>query len=686
MRNRSKENHLREKAEKILSKKTEAPPKVSAGDLKKLIHELQVHQVEVEMQNDELRRIQGEIEESRSRYVDLYDFAPVAYFTLDKEVRIIEANLPGASLLGIEREGLLKASFFHFIMPEDRDLFMKFWRKFIENPGRHSCELRLNSKASGPLWVGLEGMVVYDPDGKFAGVRLASIDITERREAERALRESEEQFRIAEKIGKMGHFAWNADESSITGSPHLETLHGLEPGAFKGNFENWLEMVHPDDKTMITKFIEEAFNNKLKEAAFDIRILRPNGELRWVSAGVMATFDRSGQPLRVLGTMTDITERKRMEERLRQSEKRFKLLIKYAPSMICEIDFSGPAFRSVNDAMCDYFGYRRRELLAMNPFDLLDDESKAIFRERLLRVLNGEIIKGPMEFKAKAKDGRELYAILNLSLTYKDGKPEGAVIVAHDLTQRKQAEKALADRTVQLERANRKLAIINADIDEFTNVASHDLQEPLRTITAFSKLLGKDLGDSLPERAAKDLSFLTDAAKRMQTLIQDLLALARAGRVAKKREKISMDECVDRALEALAMRVKEREAQITRDKLPEVWGDSTLLTQLYQNLIGNALKFSGDHRPIIQLTLEERDEDQIFGVKDNGIGIEPKYAQVIFQPFRRLHSRAEYEGSGIGLTICRRIVERHGGKIWADSEPGKGAHFRFMIANRKRER
>ena len=254
-----------------------------------------------------------------------------------------------------------------------------------------------------------------------------------------------------------------------------------------------------------------------------------------------------------------------------------------------------------------------------------------------------------------------------------------------DITERMRAEEALADRTVQLERTNRRLAIINADIEEFTNVASHDLQEPLRTIIAFSRLLRKDLGDSLPEQAGKDLAFLTDAAKRMQKLIQDLLALSRTGRVAKKREKVSLDECVDRALEALAMRVKETGAQITRDKLPEVWGDSTLLRELYQNLIGNALKFSGDQRPIIQLTFEESDGDQIFGVKDNGIGIEPKYAQQIFRPFRRLHGRAEYEGSGIGLAICRRIVERHRGKIWVDSEPGKGAHFRFMISYKKRE-
>jgi len=281
--------------------------------------------------------------------------------------------------------------------------------------------------------------------------------------------------------------------------------------------------------------------------------------------------------------------------------------------------------------------------------------------------------------------GRKIMRLNARRIFQGDNGPQRILLAIEDITERKRTEEALADRTVQLERTNRKLAALNAELDEFTNVASHDLQEPLRTLIAFSDLLRKDLGDSLPEQAAKDLAFITDAAKRMQTFIQGLLALSRTGRVAKKREKVSLGECAERALEALASRMEETGAQVTRDKLPEVWGDSTLLTELYQNLIGNALKFSGEQRPIIWLTFEELGGKQIFGVRDNGIGIEPKYAQEIFKPLRRLHGRAEYEGSGIGLATCRRIVERHGGKIWVESEFGKGAHFRFTILHRRRE-
>ena len=257
-------------------------------------------------------------------------------------------------------------------------------------------------------------------------------------------------------------------------------------------------------------------------------------------------------------------------------------------------------------------------------------------------------------------------------------------LLSRVLAKLQQAQGALAERTVQLERVNKELAFQNAELDEFTYIASHDLQEPLRVLTTFSELLHKDLGNSLPERVAEDLDFIIAGGKRMQRLIQDLLSLSRAGRAAMKREKASLAECADRALEALAVRVRETRAEIIQDELPNVWGDETLLTQLYQNLIGNALKFTAEQHPIIHLTAQERDGDLIFGVKDNGIGIAPKYAQQIFKPFMRLHGQSSYEGSGIGLAICHKIVERHGGKIWVESEPGKGAHFQFTINNRRR--
>ena len=385
----------------------------------------------------------------------------------------------------------------------------------------------------------------------------------------------------------------------------------------------------------------------------------------------------------ILLAIEDITVRKQMEEALEASETRYRRLFETAQDGILILDADTGQIMDVNPFLVDMLGYTRGEILGKKLWEIGGFEdvgaSKIAFSE-----LQGKGYVRYEDLPLETRDGRRI-DVEFVSNVYSVNHEKVIQCNIRDITERRRAEEAEADRTVQLERMNRKLVALNAELDDFTYVASHDLQEPLRSLIAFSHLLGKDLGDSLPDEAARDLGFITDAAKKMQALIRGLLALSRTGRVAKKKEKVSLSECADRALEALALRVKETGAQITRDKLPEVWADSTLLTELYQNLIGNALKFSGEQHPVIQLTVEDREGDQIFGVKDNGIGIEPKYAQQIFQPFRRLHGRAEYEGSGIGLAICRKIVERHGGEIWVDSEPGQGAHFRFTISHRKRE-
>jgi len=258
----------------------------------------------------------------------------------------------------------------------------------------------------------------------------------------------------------------------------------------------------------------------------------------------------------------------------------------------------------------------------------------------------------------------------------------GEVLQAHAKLRRAhdQLEGRVQKRTADIEQVNEALRRRNAELDEFTYVASHDLQEPLRKLVAFSDLLPRDLNCELPEQAKRDLDFITEAAKRMQALVQDLLALSRAGNAAMKRAPVSLQESVERAVETLSTRIEETGAVIVRDELPTVVGDRAMLARLYQNLIGNALKFiKPGQPPAIRLTVEKHDRKWILGVCDNGIGIKPEYAGQIFAPFKRLHGRNEYEGTGIGLAICRKIVERHGGQIWVESELDQGAHFRFTL-------
>jgi light-regulated signal transduction histidine kinase (bacteriophytochrome) len=283
------------------------------------------------------------------------------------------------------------------------------------------------------------------------------------------------------------------------------------------------------------------------------------------------------------------------------------------------------------------------------------------------------------------KDGSEFPVELGLNPLRTD---EGVFVLAAvvDITERKTTELTLMAHTTQLEAANHDLIRTkaeleqkNQELDEFTYVASHDLQEPVRKLISFSKLLAEDLGDELNEQAAKDLNFIVDAAHRMRDLVQALLELSRAGRTALKAEPVSLEDCANRAIDCLELRIQETDARLVRDSLPDVIGDPTVLTQLYQNLIGNALKFIDGAQPAIHLTAERDGAQWILGVKDNGIGMKADYFDRIFQPFQRLHGRGEYPGTGIGLSICKKNVERHGGRIWVESAPGAGSHFKFTI-------
>lgn len=235
----------------------------------------------------------------------------------------------------------------------------------------------------------------------------------------------------------------------------------------------------------------------------------------------------------------------------------------------------------------------------------------------------------------------------------------------------------------ELSRYTAELELRNQELDEFTHVASHDLQEPLRKLVAFSTLLPQHLPAELPEQADRDLEFIVDAAKRMKRLVQALLELSRAGKSEMTTTTVDLDEVIDDVCSVLSERIDESRATIIRDNLPVVEGDPRLLTQLYQNLIGNALKFvNPGQSPEIRVTAEFENDRWNLGVSDKGIGINPRYSSQIFSPFKRLHSREEYDGSGIGLSICRKVVERHGGQIWVESGQDHGSHIHFHLGEK----
>jgi signal transduction histidine kinase len=252
-----------------------------------------------------------------------------------------------------------------------------------------------------------------------------------------------------------------------------------------------------------------------------------------------------------------------------------------------------------------------------------------------------------------------------------------------EMSERVQAEEALRKAHDELElrvqERTAELARSNAELQQFAYVASHDLQEPLRMVSNFTQLLAERYDAKLDSDGREFIAFAVEGATRMQTLVQDLLSLSRVGTRGRNLEMVRLDQAVDRAVANLEFSIQETGASVTHDELPEVMADSSQMMQLFQNLIGNGIKFKGAEPPRVHITASRNGKEWTFSVRDNGIGFEPQYADRIFSVFQRLHSRDEYQGNGIGLSICRKIVERHQGRIWAESIPGSGATFYFTM-------
>jgi len=231
----------------------------------------------------------------------------------------------------------------------------------------------------------------------------------------------------------------------------------------------------------------------------------------------------------------------------------------------------------------------------------------------------------------------------------------------------------------KVEAANRELARSNAELEQFAYVASHDLQEPLRMVSSYTQLLEHRYGDVLDEKARKYIFYAVDGARRMQGLINDLLAYSRVGTRGEPLQATDSHSALGEAIHNLSPALAESDALVTNGDLPLVLADRSQLVQLFQNLLGNAVKFHGSESPRIHVSAEAKGDEWVFRVRDNGIGIAPQHFERIFVIFQRLHTREEFPGTGIGLALCKRLVERHGGRIWVESEPGKGSSFYFSL-------
>lgn len=408
----------------------------------------------------------------------------------------------------------------------------------------------------------------------------------------------------------------------------------------------------------------------------EVRGRRKSGEE--FPAEVAISRTQVGGEQRFTAILRDVSARREAERALRESESLFRSAMQASPIGMALRALDG-RWLAVNQALADIVGYSQQELQALGVADISHPDDLAVdmlYAEELLAGKRGPYSR---EKRYVHRDGHIVWILLSVTLVRgQRGEPRFFITQMNNISARKHAEALLAIQQEELARSN-------AELEQFAYVASHDLQEPLRMVASYTQLLARRYEGQLDERADRWIGYAVDGAYRMQALINDLLSLSRVGTHGRDLESTDSAQALARALGSLTPAIADSGARITSDALPVVRADPVQLEQLFQNLVGNAIKFRRPdvpaevHVTAVRQRAEGRDE-WLFRVADNGIGLDTSaYAEQVFTLFQRLHTRDEYPGTGIGLAICRKIVERHGGRIWVESTPGAGATFNFTL-------
>ena len=459
------------------------------------------------------------------------------------------------------------------------------------------------------------------------------------------------------------------------------------------------DLTHPDDRDKEAEQPAALAAGRISTYSVEKRCVRKDGATVWINlTGSMARGTGGRTPYFIV-VVEDIDARRRMEDELRIAHQQLTFHLNNSPLGAVVWDRN---FRIVSwSQQCErIFGWTAAEVMGRHPRDFpFVHEDDAFEVGRIMAQLQSGSPRNVHRNRNHTREGGTITCEWYNSVLFDPaGMPESIQSLVLDVTERVQAEEDLRqltamleqkveERTVELRSANERLAArelalsrSNADLASFAYVASHDLQEPLRMVASYTQLLARRYSQKLDDDAREFIEYAVDGVRRMQRLIDDLLAYSRVDRQGGPLGPVAVASAVEAALTALQTSIEETGARIEVGPLPEVNGNEVQLTQVFQNLIGNAIKFRGDEPPRIEISAVASGAQWELTVRDHGIGIDPAFAERIFVVFQRLHTRAEYAGTGIGLAICKKVVEHHGGRIWLDTSVSGGAAFKFTLA------
>ena len=645
---------------------------------------------QLEQQISELTSSIETIRRSEYRYRKLVQDTTSIIIESDPDRTITLVNHSAQEVLGYSEDEILGKKLSE-IIPRLPDYTELTGMDIDHSDGFITNENKFIRKDEKVYWIELKHKAVRNDEGTITGFLTVGNDISRRRQAQDRLNASEKWLSdiinflpdatfVIDNTGKV--VIWNNAMKKMTGV-NAEDILG------KGNYEYSLPFYGKRRPILIDQIFKSDPNlkmaypiNQKKDhtiiAETPVSLSNGRSLYLWGMAGPI--YDDQGNIVGAIESLRDMTSQRETEFAIRDSEQRYRSLVDTMTDGLIVRDKTG-LITFVNDRLCQIWGASRDDIINNLMSNFLDNENRPIFMDQMAKREQG--IYEPYEITWTRPDGQKVATILSpTSLFDHEGNFTGSFAIVTDISKRKLAEQALAKQALELARSN-------AELEQFAYVASHDLQEPLRKIQAFGERLKTKCGDNLSDQGLDYLIRIQNASKRMQNLIIDLLNFSRVSTRALPYTPVNLNQTLTQTLTNLAILIEETHGRVEAGDLPEIEADRTQMGQLLQNLIGNGLKF---HRegvpPVVKISgqiisdREEKISEKFFAgkvcqlcIEDNGIGFDEKYADRIFGVFQRLHSRDMFKGTGIGLSICKKIVDRHSGSIKAKSVPGKGSTF-----------
>jgi PAS domain S-box-containing protein len=627
--------------------------------------------------NDGVARelVEVALRESEERYRMLLDgVQDYAIFMLDPQGLVLSWSAGAERIKGYTAEQIIGHNFSYFFPREDieRGRPDEVLRLASTNGRHEECGIRVRRNGSQFL-ASVTFTALHDRNGNLRGFSEISRDLSESKESEakyRGLLEAAPDAMVV--VDQRGEIVLLNVRAEMQFGYRRDELLGQKVKAIipKGFAERLIA-----DRT---RTAAEALAQQIG-TGIELHGLRKDGT--GFPIEIMLSPLESPDGILVTAAIRDISVRKAAEEHLAQMEARYRGLLEAAPDAMVVVNQSGKIVL-LNVQAEKQFGYRRDELVGQKVKDIIPEGfAERLFADALRSAEDAlaQQIGAGIELYGRRKDGSVFPIEIMLSPLE---STEGTLVTAaiRDITKRKTAEANLVQKVEELNRSN-------VELEQFAYIASHDLQEPLRMVASYTQLLSRRYKGKLDSDADEFIAFAVDGASRMQRLIKDLLAYSRVGTTGKDMLEISSEAALRQALINLRGAIEESSALVTHDPLPMILADETQLIELFQNLVSNAIKYQKNGIPRVHISAANDGGNKwIFSVQDNGVGIESQYFERIFGVFQRLHKRDEFAGTGIGLAICKKIVERHGGSISVESQPGEGSTFRFSLTGRERKR